>query len=305
MKRKNILLDLCYGEGDAAAIYLALHTANVSLMGITTVFGKTDVDLVHNQICSLLAQLDQPFVALSMGNSQPLRKERQNRLLKQGGVSAKNPTAGKIDPLPAWDFIASVIPKPCDRVSIVTTGPLTNIAKFLLKYSDIAYRIEQIVLVGGSVSATDETPYAETNIFLDPDAANIVLQSKIPLVFCTADVTSQGYITCEEARQLTSKYPQIAPVLAGEWTAQRPSPEQNTPLDIQSLKGAVAMAYVIDPTLVQTVPANVSIELKSSTRLGQTKLDFANSCCGYRAKVAICANREHILQLFYRCSGRT
>ena len=215
---RDIIIDTDPGQDDAVAILLALASPELNVLGITCVAGNVPLARTsHNalQVCELAGRPDMRVFA---GCTQPMGRG----LVTAEHVHGATGLDGAILPEPqmqiqsehAVDFIIkSMRQAPLKSITLCPLGPLTNIGTALLKAPDIADRIAQIVLMGGAYFEVGNiTPAAEFNIFVDPEAADIVFKSGIDLVVAPLDVThkaltSKAWITELRAKKITSVTP--------------------------------------------------------------------------------------------------
>ena len=199
------IIDTDPGQDDAVAILLALASPeDIEVLGITAVAGN--VGLAQNvknalKVVELSGRTDVPVYA---GCSRPMRRELVTAEHVHGKTGLDGPDLPepekKIEAQHAVDFIIDTIrTEPEKSVTITALGPLTNLGMALAKAPDIAARVEKIVLMGGAYFEVGNiTPAAEFNIYVDPEAADVVFRSGIPLVVASLDVSHKALTT--EAR---------------------------------------------------------------------------------------------------------
>jgi inosine-uridine nucleoside N-ribohydrolase len=158
-------------------------------------------------------------------------------------------------------------------VVLVPTAPLTNVALMLERRPDVRERLERIVWMGGAIAEGNVTPAAEFNAFVDPEAAAIVFASGIPITMIGLDVTHKALFTRAHAEGLRRAG------RAGRFVAELSDflqrfHERSYGLDGSPIHDAMAVAHVIDPTLVTTRPANVAVETRSEFCDGRTVVDL-------------------------------
>ena len=191
MKKLNVILDCDPGHDDAVALLLAGKAPEINLLGVTVVAGNQTIEKTTRNALNLCQYLD-INVPVAMGSARPLVKAPVicPEIHGESGLDGFTfpPLNKKLDPLDGVSFIV----KTClanREVILVPTGPLTNIASALLKEPKIKEHISKIVLMGGSIGAGNVTPAAEFNIFVDPEAAEIVFASGLPIYMNGLDVT--------------------------------------------------------------------------------------------------------------------
>jgi inosine-uridine nucleoside N-ribohydrolase len=173
----------------------------------------------------------------------------------------------------AVDFIAEQVLASGDPVTLVPTGPLTNVALFLAHHPDAAARVGRIVLMGGSVAEGNMTPSAEYNIWVDPEAARRVFESGLDVTMVGLDVTNKAVLTPEHASRLRGTG------RVGAAVAELLDFYQGFYLGMYDFGGspihdAVAVAHVARPGLVATIDRHVAVELGSGLCRGRTVVDM-------------------------------
>lgn len=306
MKPIHVIMDVDPGVDDIFALTLAATHPKIDLMGVTTTFGNRQLCRTNRNALAFLELIGYGHIPVGKGSEVPIKRdllpyEDEGEYVVHGaegfGYAPVPPYTKTNVELVAEDLIAKLVQECDEKVTLVPVGPLANIAKFIVKYPNLLSKIEKISLMGGAVEGGNISPYAEVNIFLDPEAAKVVFDSGIPIVMCGLDGTWAGYIKREEWE----------PVLTGEeplrkWLYQA--------LDYYSefyekdhpgvvLHDSLAVAYLIDPTIVKTKPARVQIDVSGGDHYGQTVADFEQTDdCKFNTLVAMGADRDAFLQLF-------
>jgi inosine-uridine nucleoside N-ribohydrolase len=204
------------------------------------------------------------------------------------------PTASPVE-AHAADFLAQVLEP---GVVLVPTGPLTNVALLLERHPDVAGRLEAIVWMGGSIAEGNVTPAAEFNAFVDPEAAAAVLSSGIPLTMIGLDVTHRALFTPAHAERLRGAG------RAGRFVAELSDfflrfHERSYGFGGSPIHDAMAVAHVVDPTLVTTRHVNVEIETDSRLCDGRTVVDLRGTTGRpATAHVGVDVDAARFLELF-------
>ena len=211
---KKIIIDTDPGIDDTMAIYFALTSPNLEVVGLTTVYGNTSNIQGTENALRILEISNNPNIPVHTGASKPLTTEYMGKgeLVHgadgQGNANLKKPTISSYD-LNAVDFLKNQILEFPGEITLVPIGPLTNIAHLLLKYPEIDKEIKEIVLMGGNaISQGNASPAAEANIKNDPEAANIVFSANTPITMVGLDVTNKVYmddVIISEITQSNSK----------------------------------------------------------------------------------------------------
>ncbi|WP_299374601.1 nucleoside hydrolase [uncultured Tateyamaria sp.] len=281
MPAQKIIIDTDPGQDDAVAILLALASPeDVEVLGLTAVAGNVPLDLTAKNariICELAGKVDVPVYA---GCDRPLGRDLVTAEHVHGktgldGPDLPDPTMPLADGH-AVDFIIDTLrSEPAGTVTLCPLGPLTNIATALQNAPDIAERVQQIVLMGGAYFEVGNiTPAAEFNIYVDPEAADIVFKSGIEIVVMPLDVTHKALVTQsrnDAFRNLGTP--------AGIAVAQMTDFFERFDKEKYGSSGAplhdpCVTAYLIKPELFSGRHINVEIETGSTLTLGMTVADW-------------------------------
>lgn len=280
-EKRKIIIDTDPGQDDAVAILLALGSPNdIDLLGITAVAGNVPLDLTQKNariVCELVGRTDIPVYA---GCDAPLKRalvtaEHVHGKTGLDGPQLDDPTM-PLSEGHAVDFIIDTLrAQDAGTVTLCPLGPLTNIATALEKAPDIAERIQEIVLMGGAYFQVGNiTPAAEFNIYVDPEAADIVFQSGVPIVVLPLDVTHKALTTAPRVQAFRDLGNEAGRMTA-EWTDffERFDKEKYGSAGAP-LHDPCVIAYVLKPELFSGRHVNVEIETQSELTLGMTVADW-------------------------------
>jgi len=273
-----VVLDCDPGHDDAVAILFAAGSSAIDLLGITTVAGNQTLERTTRNACQIatVAGIDVPIVA---GAERPLLRALQTapEIHGESGLDGPDPIEPTVHPTPgrAADFLIDTVLARPGEVTLVATGPLTNLALAARLEPRLASSTKALVLMGGAARGGNVTPMAEFNIFVDPEAAAIVFDEPWPS--CTMvglDVTHQALCTPDVQRRLEATGAQgrfIGQLMDFYRRSNRsaqgwPDPPVHDP---------VAIAVVVDPSLVDCRPARVVVETTGHATAGATVVDFA------------------------------
>lgn len=281
MSARKIIIDTDPGQDDAVAILLALASPEeIDVLGITAVAGNVPLPLTQKNariVCELAGKTDVPVFA---GCDVPLSR----KLVTAEHVHGKTGLDGPTLPDPTMelqtkhgiDFIIETLrTEPAGTVTLCPLGPLTNIACAFEKAPDIAERVQEIILMGGAYFEVGNiTPAAEFNIYVDPEAADIVFKSGAPIVVMPLDVTHKALVTKprnDTFRALGTK--------VGIAVAEMTDFFERFDKDKYGSAGAplhdpCVTAYLIRPDLFTGRLINVEIEIQSELTLGMTVADW-------------------------------
>jgi len=277
MKPIPLILDCDPGHDDALAMILAAHNPALKLLGITTVSGNggiTKVTLNARRVATL-ARINVP-IAEGAGKSILGAFEEANDIHGESALDgAELPTPSmELSELHAVDLIAKLIRESSEPVTLVATGPLTNVALFLKMYPDLKSRIKEIVFMGGSASRGNRTPYAEFNIWMDPEAADVVLRSGLALTMCGLDVTHQALVTSKVFTRLQEIGTPLSETIIGLLKFFAKTYDEVFEMPDPPLHDPVAIALLIDRTVVKSRFVNVQVELNGTLTRGATVVDI-------------------------------
>ena len=207
MQKEKIILDCDPGHDDAVAIMLAAINPKIELLGITVVAGNQKLEKTVNnalKVCNHL-NLDVPVYS---GMSRPMIREQLIADDIHGETGLDGPKFEelkiKAEDKHAVNFIIDTLMNSDEKITLVPTGPLTNIGMAIRFEPRIIEKINRIVLMGGSYQLGNMTPAAEFNILADPDAAHIVFSSGVKVVMMGLDLTRQASATKEVVEKIKS-----------------------------------------------------------------------------------------------------
>ena len=281
MNKRKIIIDCDPGQDDAVMLLLALACPDVfDILGITTVAGNVPLDLTQRNariMCELAGRTDIPVYA---GCEKPMRHElitAENVHGKTGidGVDIYDP-AMPLQDQHAVDFIIESLLKADDNsVTLVPTGPLTNIGQAISQQKEILHKIKEIVLMGGAMrEGGNTTPSAEFNILEDPDAAQIVMHCGRPLTIVPLDVTHQVLVSRERLEQIRSLNSSVGNAIIGMMEFFNRFDSEKYGSDGAPLHDPCTIAYLLKPELFKGKMCNVEIETGSELTRGHTAVDF-------------------------------
>ena len=280
LKQIPIILDGDPGHDDAIAWVLAKSSPMLRILGVTTCCGnQTLAKTTYNaqRICTLIG-LDAP---MAKGRVKPLLADPIIAPTVHGESGLDGPKL----PEPAIDLVeqdavqlmAELI-RGCDEpVTLVPTGPLTNVALLLLEYPELKDRIAHISLMGGGVAFGNWTAAAEFNILVDPEAADIVFKSGIPITMAGLDVTEKALIFPEDFERIRAVGNPVAKVVA-EWLEFFYGFHRSLGYEGAPVHDAVAVAALIKPEILTTRDMYVQVETTGDYCRGMTVADLYGLC---------------------------
>lgn len=277
MERSNhpdVVIDCDPGHDDALAILLAARTTTVH--AVTAVHGNAPLARTKENARAILALAGLSEIPVAAGAEHPLVREPRYAPEVHGitgldGPDMPEPTVPLIDASGAEVLIDRSRTVP--NLDVVAVGPLTNLALAIQQDPGFASRIRRITLMGGSLHWGNITPAAEFNIYCDPEAAAIVFESGAPITMVGLNVTMQVIATTERRRQIRSIGTRVAIAAADMLDHYGRGEAQYSGLDGGAMHDPLAVAALVAPSIVTTVPMHVVVETSSRYADGMTLCD--------------------------------
>ncbi|MBI3750204.1 MAG: nucleoside hydrolase [Chloroflexi bacterium] len=297
-----IILDCDPGHDDMVAILLALASPGLEVRGITTVGGNATLAHVTENALRTLALARRPDVPVAAGASHPLSGPLHTAPHVHGESGLEGP------PLPpavsepvamdAVAFIADQLERSDRPLTLVPTGPQTNIGLLLRERPDLRDRIAHVCFMGGAAGEGNITPSAEFNVWADPEAADLVLQSGIPVTMIGLDVTHRAILWDAEREAMAAAGGEASKVVAGLLGFYQGFHRRVYGWNGGPIHDAVAVAHLAHPSLVQTVRTNVVVELGGEFTRGRTVVDLRHVTGREpNAEVGMDIDRERFVEL--------
>jgi inosine-uridine nucleoside N-ribohydrolase len=276
-----IILDCDPGHDDMVAILLALASPQLDVRGITTVGGNATIEHVTENALRTLALANRTDVPVAAGASHPLRGPLHTASHVHGASGLDGPVQlppPRSEPVAqrAVEFLVDQLERasPERPLTLVPTGPQTNIGLLLRERPDLADRIAGICFMGGAAGEGNITPSAEFNIWVDPEAADLTLRSGIPATMIGLDVTHKAIFWDRERQAMANEGGEASKIVAGLLGFYQGFHRRVYGWDGGPVHDAVAVAHLAHPGLVTTVEANVVIELEGEFTRGRTVVDL-------------------------------
>ena len=207
---KKIIIDTDPGVDDSLAIFVALNSPELDVLGLTTVFGNATTSTCTENALRLLEIAKRTDIPVAEGAHLPLNGTLRGAASfvhgenGQGNVELKPPTNKTLE-IDAVAFLKNQIEVHPNEITLVPVGPLTNIANLLTTHPGIDSKIKEIILMGGNAqSPGNATPTAEANILNDPEAADIVFSAQCEITMVGLDVTNNVFMSEEQVNKLGS-----------------------------------------------------------------------------------------------------
>ncbi|SHJ49782.1 purine nucleosidase [Tessaracoccus bendigoensis DSM 12906] len=276
---RKIILDCDPGHDDAVAIILAGGNDKIDLLGITTVGGNQTLPKVTHNALSVLRVARLTEVPVFAGCARPLVRDVEVAEGIHGdsgldGVELPEPVTSVGDQHAVDFIIETVMANEPHTVTLVPTGPLTNIALAVRKEPRLAERVQEVVLMGGGYHTGNWSAVAEFNIKVDPEAAHIVFNEKWPLTMVGLDLTHQALATPEVEEDIRGIGSQCSEFVLGLFGFFRQAYKEQQGFDNPPVHDPCTIAYLIDPSVVSTRKVPLDVELNGTLTVGMTVADF-------------------------------
>ncbi len=280
MVARKIIIDCDPGQDDAVALFLAFASSReLDVLGITTVGGNVPLELTQRN-ARLMCDIAGSEVPVFAGCDKPMSRPLRTAEMIHGdtgidGIEVVEPQA-PLQSEHAIDFIVRTLREADDAsITLVPTGPLTNIGTAIEREPAILPKIDRIVLMGGAMrEGGNRTPSAEFNILVDPEAADIVFRCGRPIVQMGLDVTHQVLSTRERVERIRALDNPVAQATAGMLSFFDRFDTRKYRSKGAPLHDPCTVAWLIKPELFTGKDCNVSIETQSELTLGHTAVDF-------------------------------
>jgi len=276
---RKIIIDCDPGQDDAVALFLAFASPELEVLGITTVGGNVPLQLTHRN-ARMMCDIAGSDVPVYAGCDKPMQRPLKTAEYIHGetginGIDVFEPQT----PLQEQDgvdfIIETLLAAEDDSITLVPTGPLTNIGTVIDREPATLAKIERIVLMGGAMrEGGNRTPSAEFNILVDPEAADIVFRCGRPITQMGLDVTHQVLSTKERVERISALGNPVADATAGMISFFERYDMSKYAAPGAPLHDPCTIAWLIKQELFTGKDCNVAIETKSELTLGHTAVDF-------------------------------
>jgi inosine-uridine nucleoside N-ribohydrolase len=284
---KRVLIDCDPGIDDALALMLAIKSGQLQIEAITTVSGNLTADRCYINVHKALALIGADPILVAQGSLKPLVRVFPSDPFSHGVDGLGNTNLPEPSDLPtpryAPDVIVEIVNRYPNDITLIATGPLTNVALALMQDPELPRKVQQLIIIGGAfgfnrsaaLNATGGNPVSEWNIYVDPEAAKLVFHAGFALTALGLDVATHQDINLTDS--------ELARLKAS------PNPEAKFALDIVqfvigrgfqsycALIDSTAIAAAINPALVAVKKIHVDIETQGELTRGQTVTDIRDN----------------------------
>jgi purine nucleosidase/pyrimidine-specific ribonucleoside hydrolase len=273
-----ILYDCDPGHDDAIALVMAHRSPAIELLGVTTTCGNAEVEKTTVNAIRILDFLGATDVPVAAGCARPLARPlvlgtADGPSGLEGSPYLPPASRGPIEQH-AVDFLAEKLAAAPEPMTVVATGPLCNIGLLVLKHPEVLGKIRELIWMGGVFYRKSEiiTP-TEFNAFCDPEALKLVLDARLPITMVGLDVTMQVLIEAPQYAELATIDTPLGRVV-NDWLNFYEKLHRNSMGVGGAMHDPLALALVIDPTLVRTRPAHIAVDITGTHTFGATVADF-------------------------------
>lgn len=277
-KALPIIIDCDPGHDDAIALILALASPKLNVLAVTTSAGNQTPDKTLRNALRILTLLGRHDIPVAGGAPKPLLRE----LIIADNVHGESGLDGPALPEPGFapqaltavELMAKTLRASTEPVTLVPTGPLTNIALLLSAHPDLKAKIARIVLMGGSAGPGNWTPAAEFNIYVDPEAAEMVFGAGVPITMCGLDVTHAAQVMDEDIeriRAITNPIARTVAELLDFFMIYHRDPKWG--FVGAPLHDPCTIAWLLRPELFTGIECHVSVETQGQYTVGMTVVD--------------------------------
>jgi purine nucleosidase len=275
-----VIIDCDPGHDDVVAIWLAAGHPNIDLRAITTVGGNGYLEhtTLNARVATTIAGISD--VPIAAGAAEPLTRKLQtaphihgdNAL---GGVDLPEPRTA-LDPRSALELMVDTLQSSSEQITLVPTGPLTNIAQLIQLHPQILPKVDRIVWMGGSTTRGNITAYAEFNAWVDPEAIEVVVRSGIPFTMVGLNITHQALITEEVLKRIAAIGNETAAFGVQLLRFFNSTYEAAENMPAGPLHDPVTIALLAEPRVVESVESHIDVEVNGTYTAGATCIDLHN-----------------------------
>ncbi|MDA3931212.1 MAG: nucleoside hydrolase [Tenericutes bacterium] len=275
MKRK-IILDCDPGHDDAIALMLAGYHKNIDLLGVTVVSGNQTLEKTGKNALNIVQYLDLD-IPVSLGSSRPIIKEEEvcEVIHGESGLDGVDFPSLKLkyDERHAVNLMIDLLLESKEKVTVVTTGPMTNLALAIRINPEILSHIEEVVLMGGSYTNGNVSPAAEFNIYTDPEAAHIVFNSGVKVTMIGLDVTRKVLVLPKIVDRMSKINNRASRLFVDLMKVFNENQRKVFGFPGGPLHDPVTIAYLIDGNLLTINHMHCTIDISHGPSYGRTNCD--------------------------------
>jgi len=297
----KIIMDCDPGIDDAFSIAMAVASDELDVIGITTTYGNVGLDHTTNNTLRILDWLGSD-IPVYQGIDRALLGTLVDASEYHGATGLEAPEIGQPTSTPqakdAVSFLIETLRSSSSKITIVASGPLTNLAVMLRLAPDVVPKIERIVFMGGSTDYGNDSPAAEFNMLCDPHAAQIVLDADVPKTMFGLNVTHQVIATPQRVQAMRDLGNDAGRVFADMSVFFEKVYRERYDFDGSALHDPCTVAWLLRPDLFETRQMRVDVETNGGLSFGRTVHDIWNIAGKeYHTDVALNADADGFFEL--------
>lgn len=299
--KESVILDCDPGHDDAIALIMAVAAPNINLLGVTTSAGNQMPAKTLNNAMRILTLLEKS-IPVASGSQKPLLRKLKTNVAMHGitgldGADLPEPNfhayGGSV-----VEFLANKLKESLNPVTIVVTGPCTNIALFLSLHAELKSDIKQIVILGGGMGVGNKMPTTEFNMLNDPEAAKIVFESGVKIVLFPLNVAFKAQLMDKDMNKISKIKNKVSRVVLDLLNNYGIQFNQGTrQFEGIPLYDPCCISWLINPNVFSGKDCHVDIETKGEFTTGETVIDYYDlTSQSYNAFVLFNIKRELFVQ---------
>jgi inosine-uridine nucleoside N-ribohydrolase len=278
----KVILDVDTGTDDAVALMVAALSADIELVGATTVNGNTAVHNCTENTLRVFDWIGLPATPVHQGMTRPLARAQMTQINPAARIHGDlldlpAPASARVQPGHAVDWLIDTFLASDGDITLVPVGPLTNIATAIQKEPTILEKIPEIVIMGGAHDHGNSTASAEFNIWMDPEAARIVVNCGRPIRMVPLDATHRALVSLDDCRALRALGTPAGEAAARFVEKRIEGYDATQPMHragAAPVHDALAVCAVVDPAIITTHFIPVDVETDAELSVGRTVCDF-------------------------------
>ena len=275
--KHTIMMDVDTGIDDAMALMFAIKHPDIDVRAVSCVSGNVGVERVVENTLKILDVLDAPDIPVAAGSLRPLIEDPRSaaHVHGQDGLGNLGLPASSRRPAPvhAVEMMRRVLSDSAEPLTVVALAPLTNLALLLRTYPECAAKIARILFMGGSASVGNATAVAEFNIWHDPEAAHVVINSGVPLTMYGLDVFNTVGLDAARVQEIAAAPGRVAHALGGLLSFRFPGEEGEEDRGLSLIGDAGAVCALVAGDLMRRQSLPVQVQLAAGASRGQTMVD--------------------------------
>lgn len=277
----KVIMDCDPGHDDAIALLLASRSENIKILGVTTVAGNSELENTTRNARKILDFAGVTDVDVYAGCSKPLMRDLYR--LTGAIIHGEDGLGGPKIPAPVTpvkeehgvDFIIRTLRESDEKITLIATGPLTNVAMVLMKAPDVKEKIERIIIMGGAVvDPGNITSAAEFNIFVDPEAAKVVFSSGCTIYLNTLDISMKAVFYEKDIEDLRAQGDKVSDIVAQLLDFFASTHVKHFGFKACPIHDALCVGMLIDESMIEFQKTYLDISVNDPLTLGETVADL-------------------------------